>query len=184
VQAVPGEQRRRPVCEGCGRIAYLGPVLLVLTLVVAEQELLLIRRGTEPYFGKWAPPGGFVEEGESLESAALRELHEETGLQLDAEQLLPHGMVSLPSLNQVCAAFFAQIGERRPLLAHPPESLDARWFSEADYPYAEAWQPALDFNIARFYDRVRTGRFDFYQRWERALRIVSVDSRVDYLWRR
>jgi ADP-ribose pyrophosphatase YjhB (NUDIX family) len=179
-----GDTRGRPICTRCGEIVYGGPAVLVTTLVVAQEQMLLIKRGTPPYLGKWAPPGGFVEAGESLESAAIREVREETGLTLTRDHLLPHGLVSLPEIDQVHVAFLAFLDQPQPLNPAPPEALDARWFSEQAYPFNETWDPALAFNIAKFYDRVRTGRFDFYQRTDDALRIISVNSSIEYLWRR
>ena len=57
-----------------------GPRLTVDAVVERDGKVLLIRRGREPFKGQYALPGGFVECGETTESAVLRELDEETGV--------------------------------------------------------------------------------------------------------
>ena len=61
------------------RVANSVDVVLIKDLTSGGQ-LLLIRRGNDPFKGKFALPGGFIDVDESLESAALRELEEETGI--------------------------------------------------------------------------------------------------------
>lgn len=64
------------------------PAVSVDIVLVRSGEVLLVRRGGEPYEGMWALPGGFVDEDETLEEAAARELEEETGLKgVELEQL-------------------------------------------------------------------------------------------------
>jgi ADP-ribose pyrophosphatase YjhB (NUDIX family)/ribosomal protein S27AE len=72
--------RERPTCPGCGHIVFLDPKLAVVVLVSLRGKLVLVRRAIEPALGRWSFPSGYVDRGESVEDAAVREVQEETGL--------------------------------------------------------------------------------------------------------
>ena len=58
------------------------PVVGVGGVLIRDGKVLLIRRGKPPLYGRWVVPGGTVELGESLEQALVREMREETGLEV------------------------------------------------------------------------------------------------------
>jgi len=67
---------------------YKSPKLTVDGIVVKGKEILLIKRKNDPYSGMWALPGGFVNYGEKVEDAVVREVREETGIETTLVDLL------------------------------------------------------------------------------------------------
>ena len=90
----------------------------------------MIRRGTDLGYGLWSLPGGFVDRGEVVESAAVREAWEETGLEVSVDALL--GLFSLPGDPVIVAAYSAR--ETGGILAPGPEALETGFFSPDDLP--------------------------------------------------
>lgn len=64
------------------------PLLAVDVIIRIRGGIILIKRKNNPFKGKWAVPGGFIKEGETVEEAAHREVKEETGLEIVLEKLL------------------------------------------------------------------------------------------------
>ena len=64
------------------------PLLTVDALIIYDGELVLIKRKNPPYKGQFALPGGFVDIGETVEQATIREAKEETGLDINITRLL------------------------------------------------------------------------------------------------
>lgn len=87
------------------------PKLMVDVVIPAERGVVLIRRASEPFEGKWALPGGFVEVGETVEEAADREAAEETSLAVEVARLI--GVYSDPERDprghNVSVAFLARV---------------------------------------------------------------------------
>ena len=75
-----------PACDDCGQ--WPQPSLAVDAVTIRGDEVLLIRRGREPWKGMLAFPGGFVDKGEDPQHAVLRELEEECGMEGKVIRLL------------------------------------------------------------------------------------------------
>jgi tRNA (cytidine/uridine-2'-O-)-methyltransferase len=91
-------------------------------------EVLLIKRAGEPFKGRWAFPGGFVDEDESLENAAARELREETGLTgIRLEQVGAFGDPGRDPRGHTVSVVFAAMLEERALVEAADDASDAKW---------------------------------------------------------
>ena len=74
---------------------YRNPALTVDAIIMDDEKLLLIKRLNNPYKDSWALPGGFVEYGECVEDACIREAKEETNLDISIDELV--GVYSDPA---------------------------------------------------------------------------------------
>lgn len=84
-------------CASCGVTSYENPVpVAVVLLPVRGQGVLTVRRGIAPHIGKLALPGGFMEKHETWQQAAVREVREETGIDILERDIALHSAASTP----------------------------------------------------------------------------------------
>lgn len=87
-EPVPPDHREQMVCSRCRFVFYLNPKVVAGTIPERDGATLLTRRSINPGRGLWTFPGGFVDFGETVTDAAVRETLEETGLNVDLTGLL------------------------------------------------------------------------------------------------
>ena len=124
----------RLVCGACGFIFYLDPKLAVGTVIIDDRRrIALVKRAIEPGYGKWVFPGGFVDRGEEVQRAAVREAREETGLDVRIVRLI--NIYSYTGRIPVIVVYAAtMIGGA---LGCDDECLEARFFESEAIPWDE-----------------------------------------------
>ena len=124
----------RLVCTACGFVFYLDPKLAVGTIITDEQNrVVLVKRAIEPGYGKWVFPGGYVDRGEEVRAAAVREAREETGLQVRLDRLI--NIYSYAGRVPVIVVYSATM--MGGCLGCDDEGLEARFFEPETIPWEE-----------------------------------------------
>lgn len=110
--------------------------IVILTVLDGKLKVLLIKRGMEPFKGKWALPGGFVKMDESIDTCAIRELSEEAGISdVYLEQLYTFGRVDRdPRERVISVAYYALIPGDDVELKAGTDADEAAWFAADDLP--------------------------------------------------
>ncbi len=101
----------------------------VVVFDTTNRSLLLIERKREPFAGSWALPGGFMDMDEPAESAAIRELKEETGLVVaSVQQIGAYSAVDRDPRGRVVTVAFWTVASESDYFAAADDAADARWF--------------------------------------------------------
>lgn len=121
----------RLVCSQCAFVFYLDPKVVAGAVFTLDGGVVLLRRGVEPALGLWVFPGGYVDRGESVIEAAVRETREESNLEIRLGQLL--NVYSYPGSPNVVVVYTAEVvgGELRAA----DECTEARAFPPSEIPW-------------------------------------------------
>ncbi|GCE03953.1 NUDIX hydrolase [Dictyobacter aurantiacus] len=131
--------------------------VLMMSLRQRDLQILLIKRRAWPYEGMWAIPGGFINMNESLESAAKRELQEETGVQdVYLEQLYTFGDPGRdPRTRVITVVYFALLDSERLQVRAASDAADVGWFSVYELPQlAFDHQEIVDYALNRLRNKL------------------------------
>lgn len=149
-----GDNRPRYICADCGAIHYSNPKIVTGCLPVWENKVLLARRAINPRRGYWNVPSGYMENGETVEQGAAREVWEEALARV--RRLTLHAVFSIPHINQVYIHFLAELDG--PDFGIGEESLDVRLFAEEEIPWEEIAFTSSVFTLECFFSDRRKGR--------------------------
>ncbi len=150
-----GDHRERYVCSNCSTVHYENPLIVCGVVPVFEDRVMLCRRGIEPRYGKWTLPAGFMENGESVEEGAQRELLEEAAATVTLGPLLT--VLSVPYISQVHMMYLGTMSE--PKFATTPESTEIALFAENDIPWKELAFRTVKTALEHFFECRRSGEF-------------------------
>lgn len=131
--------------------------IVIFTLRNGSLQVLLVKRGVPPFEGQYAIPGGFIRGDESLEEAALRELHEETGVRnVFLEQLYTFGDPKRdPRGRVITVAYYALIASDKLSLVAGADAAEAQWFPASSLsPLAFDHKSILDYALERLRNKL------------------------------
>jgi len=149
---------QRLVCQACEFVFYLDPKVAACTICMVDGGIVLLKRSIAPRLGTWVFPGGFVDRGEAVSAAAIRETLEESNLRVTLTGILD--VYSFPASEVVVVVYAAEVVGGT--LGAGDECSDARVFPPESIPWGElafeSTRAALRDYVHRFFPRARVPR--------------------------
>lgn len=149
-----GDNRPRFICDNCDTIHYTNPNIVTGCLPIWKDKVLLAKRAIEPRKGYWNVPAGYMENGETVEAGAQREVWEETEAEVDILGVLV--LYSIPHINQVYIHFLGELKELKYGVGE--ESLEVRLFTEEEIPWHEMAFPSSVFALKKYFEDRKQGQ--------------------------
>lgn len=128
----------RLVCSECAFIFYLDPKLVACSVVELGNRIVLLKRDINPQRGKWVLPGGYVDRGEEVEAAALRETEEECGIKTRIRDLM--GVYSYTGRVGVVVVYVTEYVSGDLIVGD--ETQDVKLFSPEEIPWDDLAFPS------------------------------------------
>ena len=140
-----GDDRIRRICRKCRFIDYINPKIVAGAVVTNRDKILLCKRAIDPRKGFWTLPAGFMEEGESVEEAAMREALEEANAEIRIDQVL--AIYSVPRISPVQVMFRAELMSD---ISAGIESEEVGLFEWKNIPWASLAFPSVVWALTHF----------------------------------
>ncbi len=135
------EEPDRLVCSKCDFVFHLDPKVVACSVVEMDGRIVLLKRAIDPQKGKWVLPGGYVDRGEEVKAAAVRETEEECGLKIRTKDLL--GLYSYPGRISVVIVYVAEPSGGKLIVGD--ETAEVGLYSPESIPWDElAFQSTID----------------------------------------
>lgn len=152
-----GDDKPRYCCDQCNAIFYQNPKNVVGTIPIYGDQVLLCKRAIQPRTGKWTLPAGYMENGESSLSGAIRETLEEAGAVVTVNNDSLYTLFNLPSINQLYLFFRAELTSLE--FKAGTETEEVALFKEAEIPWQEIAFPVVKSTLEHYFQDFKNQQF-------------------------
>ncbi len=151
IQKPKDDHLDRFVCVNCNIIHYQNPKVIVGCIPIFEDKIMLCRRGIEPMKAMWNLPAGFMENNETLQEGAIREVMEETGVNVAISHLVT--VFTVKHFNQIHFHFLAEMQDANWNLT--PESTEIKLFSIDEIPWDDIAFKSNTFTLKNYINSLK-----------------------------